>query len=398
METIAIVEKGSVLNPTPIMHTPAKPERLFYMDWLRVLAFSLLIVVHSAEVFSDWKFLINNGETSVTLGYVLKFFGQWRMPLLFIISGAAVVLSLKKRTASSFLNERFKRIIIPLIAGMFLVIPPQIYFSWLADGYSTSFIDFYKSLFEFQWYPKGNFHWLHLWYLAFIFAYTVIILPLVLAFRSDKGKATLDKASIFISKPVVLFILPVFMALPYYAVNFIGLGGNISQLMYYFPFFVFGVFFINNPYIRQSFKDQKNKSLVFACILTILLYQFFWIQDTNGNAYLNLGLEYRSNKDALLILTSLNQWFWLIAIYGYANKYLNRGSKALTYANQAVFPFYIFHQTVIVIIAYYVVQWNISSLAKFSIILLSTIIFMWVLYETVLKRSTITKMMFGIKV
>lgn len=398
MDNTTLAEQHSVPDSSPNTLSPQKAERLYYMDWLRVIAFSLLIVVHSAEVFSNWKFYINNNETSVAIGYILKFFAQWRMPLLFIISGAAVVLSLKNRSAIKFLKERFIRILIPLIAGMLLVIPPQIYFVWLSNGYDVGFWDFYKTLFDFQWYPKGNFHWLHLWYLAFIFAYTVAMLPFILSSRSEKGKAYVNRIGKFISKPVLLFSIPVIMALPYYYINSIAPNGNLSQLFFYFPYFVFGIFFINNVHIRQAFASYKKAALVLACITVTMLYLLVWIKDGSGNTYLSPDWDKKSSEIGLMILTTLNEWFWLIVIWGYAIKYLNRGSKALSYANQAVFPFYIFHQTVIVIISYYVIQLDASILTKFSMVLSSTVIFIWILYEVILKRTIMTRAMFGIKI
>jgi glucan biosynthesis protein C len=377
--------------------TRKKTARLYYMDWLRVLAFGLLIFVHCAEVFSNWKYFINNPETSVTLGYVLKFFAQWRMPLLFIVSGAAVVLSLKDRPALQFINERTVRIIIPLIAGMLFVIPPQIYFSWLNQGFQESFTVFYSKIIDFKWFPNGNFHWLHLWYLAFIFIYTLLILPVLLALRNEKGAALIDKAATIIANPAVLFVLPVIMSFPFYCIDAVLPNSNPSQLAYFFPYFIFGVFFANNVQIHETFRKYRFIALIIGTLLSILLYLFFWIKDSSGQTYLSFGLATSQHKLVEKVLVSLNQWQWLIVIWGFAVQYLNKGSKFLTYANQAVFPFYIFHQTLIVIIAYYVIQMEIDIFAKFLIVLTLTLLGMWLLFET-FKRTAVTRAMFGMKI
>ena len=123
-----------------------KAGRLYYMDWLRVIAFSILIAFHSAEVFAEWNWWISNRERSDTISYILIFFKQWRMPLLFIISGAAVYLTLRRRHPAKFINDRIMRLLVPLIAGMLVVIPPQIYFIKKLDGYTGSFGEFYQTV------------------------------------------------------------------------------------------------------------------------------------------------------------------------------------------------------------------------------------------------------------
>ena len=52
----------------------SKSPRLYYLDWLRVLAFGLLIIVNCGEVFAGPSWWIQNTETIPTIGYVLKFF------------------------------------------------------------------------------------------------------------------------------------------------------------------------------------------------------------------------------------------------------------------------------------------------------------------------------------
>ncbi|HEY0900310.1 MAG TPA: acyltransferase family protein, partial [Sphingobacteriaceae bacterium] len=143
--------------------------RLYYLDWLRVLAFSILLFEHCAELFVPWDFWVKNNESSTVLGYFITALKPWRMPLLFIVSGAAVYLACKRKNAMEIFKERTVRILLPLVVAMFLVIPPQIYFIKIQEGYQGSFWQFYLSVFNFSWFPKGNLHWLHLWYLAFIF-------------------------------------------------------------------------------------------------------------------------------------------------------------------------------------------------------------------------------------
>ena len=112
------------------------------------------------------------------------------MPLFFIISGAAVVLSKGPDNPGEFIKTRFLRLLVPLIfVGTFIINPLYVYIERLSGDQAASGF--------FQWYPQyfdgfygfgGNFaplgHRTHLWYLEFLFVYSLILLPLFV--RSKK--------------------------------------------------------------------------------------------------------------------------------------------------------------------------------------------------------------------
>src|SRR5690606_26306242 len=147
------------------------------------------------------------------------------------------------------------------------------------QGFQESFTVFYSRIIEFKWFPNGNFHWLHLWYLAFIFIYTLLILPVLLALRNEKGAAFIDKTAAVITNPAVLFVVPVIMAFPYYCVDAVLPNSNPSQLAYYFPYFIFGVFFANNVQIHETFRKYRFRALIIGTLFSITLYLFFWLKD-----------------------------------------------------------------------------------------------------------------------
>jgi glucans biosynthesis protein C len=376
---------------------PDNKQRLYYLDWLRVLAFSLLIISNSARVFGHEKWWIQNLVTSVEIDYVLIFFGQWRMPLLFLVSGATIAIVMHRKSFRQFIDDRFIRILIPLLAGMLLVIPPQIYYIWLAEGYTQSYTQFYSGILDLKWFPAGNFHWLHLWYLAFVFVFTLIILPFLGFLRSDGTQKILNNLARVLSNPAVLFASVLVFQIPFYIISSIRPNGNLAGLAYYFPFFIFGALFLTRKYVSESIKANRKMAFSLGIIFTGLLYCFFWYKSSDGLTILSTGLPEIIDQKIKLMTVSLNQWFWLIAITGYAHQYLNYGHKALTYANSAVYPFYILNQTVIVILSYYVISLDISIVSKFFIILAGTFTLIGILYETVLKRSTLSRLLFGIK-
>lgn len=374
-----------------------KSERIYAMDWLRVIAFGILMVYHSAEVFTTWNWWIKNEETSPLLSYGMMFFHEWRMLLLFIISGAAAHLALGKRSTLTFLKDRVIRILIPLIAAMLLIIPPQIYFIELFDGNKTSFWSFYLQLFEFEWFPEGNFHWLHLWYMAFIFAFTVMMLPVINWLKSPTGKLIIRRTAQVISKPFVLFSMSLIMELPLYLSQYSGFGENFQSLVYYFPYYVFGALFLTDQSIRQSLVKYRKPALILATATATALYLTSWIKDDNGAVLVNLGLTKPQSVALDAFLTTVNHWYWLITIIGFGLKYLTTGSAFLQYANRAIAPFYILHQTVIIALAYYIVDFPYDISTKFTLILTLTFVSIFILYQTVLVKTRFTQILFGIK-
>jgi glucans biosynthesis protein C len=373
-----------------------KTERIYAIDWLRVIAFGILIIYHTAEVFTTWTWWIKNYETSTVLSYVMMFFHEWRMLLLFVISGAATHLALGKRTISKLLSDRVTRILLPLIAGMLFVVPPQIYFIQLHKGMNVEFWHFYLQIFEFNWFPSGNLHWLHLWYLAFLFVFTLAILPLIKISNSDAGKAVVKKLSVNISKPFILFPLVLILEAPFYILRLMDSNDDLKALVYYFPYYVFGALFLTNKEIRQSFTVHRRLGLFFSCITSFVLYTCFWIKDGYGNPLLNLNFSTASLTVFENLSVSFNHWFWLIAIIGYALRYLTSGTPFLTYANKAIAPFYILHQTIIIVLAYYTIDLSYGISTKFFMIISTSFISMFVFY-CLLQKTKFTQLLFGIK-
>jgi peptidoglycan/LPS O-acetylase OafA/YrhL len=135
--------------------TPSR-ERELGLDWLRVIAFALLILYHSGMAYVSWGWLIKDAQRSPALESGMLFLNRWRLPLLFLISGAGVSFSLRRRSLTQFAGERLRRLLVPLVFAMFVVIPPQIYFERLYQGAHLSYGEFYPSVFQLVFYPAGS--------------------------------------------------------------------------------------------------------------------------------------------------------------------------------------------------------------------------------------------------
>ncbi|MCB0832640.1 MAG: acyltransferase family protein, partial [Bacteroidetes bacterium] len=186
-------------------HAPA--HRRYELDWIRVIAFSLLILFHTGMFFNTWDWHVKNNVTVTWLEPIMEFLHQWRMPILFFVSGAAVWFMMDKYPTGRFVWERHNRLLLPLAVGMFFIIPPQVYYERLFQGQTFDFVTFYRTVLDLVPYPKGNFSWHHLWYIPYIFTFSMVALPLFLFFKGQRGRRVLAAFQSFVAKGNRIYFL-----------------------------------------------------------------------------------------------------------------------------------------------------------------------------------------------
>ena len=96
-------------------------------------------------------------------------------------------------------------------------------------------------------------------------------------------------------------------------------------------------------------------------------------------------------------LRALNSWFWLIAIFGFAGRHFTTHNRFLGYANEAVLPFYILHQTIIVTIGFYIIDWSAGVYFKFLVLCVASFGSICIIYELLVRRISILRFLFGLK-
>ena len=87
----------------------------------------------------------------------------------------------------------------------------------------------------------------------------------------------------------------------------------------------------------------------------------------------------------------------MLTFLGFAAHYLNFNNGFLKYANEAVLPFYIMHQTVIVSIGYFIRDWQLAVFPKYLFLAATSFITIMVLYEFIVKRVNVLRYLFGMK-
>lgn len=158
---------------------PPPARRLHYVDAIRVGAVAIVFLVHVAEPFNPWdEWHITNAGRSRLVGEIAVFAAPWVMPSVMLLAGIGSWHSLAHRGNGSYLGDRGLRLLLPLVAGTLILVPPQVYLERRLRGQFTgSFIEFYPRFFD-GIYPTGNLSWHHLWFLAHLFLYAVLTLPL----------------------------------------------------------------------------------------------------------------------------------------------------------------------------------------------------------------------------
>jgi glucans biosynthesis protein C len=375
-------------------------QRQTYLDWLRIFSIMGVLLFHSAMpyVSEDW-WHIKNHDTSNLLMESNLFLHLIRMPLLFFISGTVSYYMMQGRSSWSFIGLRFRRLFIPLVVGMFIIVPPQIYMERLNNGYQGSYWEFYKTVFNFVPYPKGSFSWHHLWFIAYLFLYDIIFAPAFAWMASPKSEQLRSKlAALAEGKWVYLLMLPgVFWFA--FVVKWGPEPNNLVQDMPYFVYwllFVLGGFIcITQPKLMDSLERNRRFALTIGFLAFILLDILRWNKIEPGHERWPFHSELMFS--AFCALNPIIGWSWVLALVGYGKHYLNRKLNILNYLNQAVYPFYILHQTVIVILVYYITPLHEDVLIKYVYTVGMTLFVTVGIYHLLVQPFGVMRFLFGMK-
>jgi len=371
-------------------------QRRYDLDWLRVMAILAIFVFHCTRPFDtdDWN--IKNPVTYGSIDIWKEFAMSWGMPLILIISGASVFFALGKVSPGKYLKGLLVRLLLPLLVGMFTHAALQVYLENLDKGkFSGSFAEFYPHYFEGMYGFGGNFAWmgLHLWYLEVLFLLSLLFLPLFLWLKKTRsGQWTLKAFSDLLALPGAVFLLALPAVLLILTLDQDTWGnqdmGGWSVFIYPF-FFIPGFVILSSARLQARIRQMRWLSLGLGLLLTgshlFLVFQ---------TSYPGLRPLAHAVVEPLYCLAA---WSWLLAVLGFGMEHLNLNTPFLKYANEAALPFYILHQTVIVVLSYYVVRWPIPDGLKFMTVLLVSFAVVIMLYEFIVRRNNALRFLFGMK-
>jgi surface polysaccharide O-acyltransferase-like enzyme len=416
--------------------TEAKPERRHDVDLMRALLVFGLILFHAAKIFDLLPFFVKNNEESLTFMVLVGFASQWGMPLFFVIAGVAVWHSLAHRTTSEFIMDRVRRLIVPLVFGIFVLVPPQPYYGLRGnpeyqDSYWQFYPNFFRVVLKFE-FPEfiqpdpavGLFGPAHLWFLYYLFLFSMMALPLFIFLRRDDGRRLVARLATFCQKRGAIFLL----ALPVIVIEtFVLIQESPGWNRYAFiPFLLFGYLFAADGRFEETLSRVRKIALVGG---TLTVLGFFAISVITYQAQTDPSRGYSWDGILWRLLKSCSSFLWVAVILGFAHRYKHRqtthqqnGSSASVrstavsrsvlqrnlrrsaestngvakYVNEAVMPFYIIHQTVIVVVGFYVVRWKTGLAIKYLLIVTATFVVTLLLFE-VIRRTNFTRFLFGMK-
>ena len=373
------------------------PVRLHYLDWLRVIAVLGVFVFHAVHPFDHMPWHIKNDEQSMLITFFIAFMFPWGMPFFFLLAGAGSRFALRRRTAGQFARERFNRLLVPFIFGSILLMPVMLYFEW---SHKTQTGLFNMPLMEFlldrnvgfspEWFGSLGYH---LWFLGFLFSFSLITLPVCLWLKGSAGQGWSAHLAGFCQRrgAILLFILPL-------AVVRIGLQQFFPQEHSWADFFVQMSFYLSGfiLFSNPGFLQAIRRDWWICLVLGIAAAAVGMSLAVSAGSF-DVQSAPRSLRDLLFwFLVTIDSWCWTIFFLYIGMRFLNFTNRCLEYGQEAILPFFVFHQPLIIILAYYAVQWD----ASLSIKLLFVVVFSFIMslgsYELVRRFSPMSQI-FGMK-
>ena len=342
--------------------------RRYDIDWLRVITIGLLLIYHIAIVFQPWGVLIGfiQSENSLESIWIpMSMINVWRIPLLFFVSGMGVCFAIKKRNWKQLIFERTQRILVPFLFGMIFIVPIHILI-WQ---------QYYNQDIVFA--PQQG----HLWFLKNIFVYVILLSPVFFYLRKHKNGRISQLLKKLFSNPfgllviVIAFMLEAILVNPesyeMYALTWHGFFLGMLAFLFGFSFVLSG----------DTFWPTILKWRWLFIILALTLFV---------NRYVQFELK------APNYLMAVESCMWIFAVFGFAFKYLNHPSKALSYLSRGAYPIYIIHMIFLYLGSVLILPLEIPTIAKFILVIVITFIGCFVLYELI-RRIPFLRPLFGLK-
>jgi peptidoglycan/LPS O-acetylase OafA/YrhL len=371
-------------------YSTPKTERQYFIDWLRIILILSVFIFHIGMFFNPWSWHVKNPvQYGGLLESIMIFLSKWRMPLLFMISGAGTWYALGKRTPGRYLGERYKRLQIPFLAGIFILVPVQVYLE-KADQYS-SLLSFYPHMFE-GVYPEGNFSWHHLWFILYLFVISLFMAPFLKLIKTEGYRRFSFRLERFAARPlalnmvVVVLIVSQLLLRPFFPEDTKALYNDWAGFTYFFIFFVSGFMLLSNQGIIASIRKQKHLYLGEAILATATMF---------ASPHLLLS---EAAMDLVWGISSIVlAWSGGLAAIGFAKQYLNKDSRFRKRANEAIYPFYLLHQPVILVLGFFLIQVNIPDLIRCLLLTTSSFGITCLLYWYLVRPFNLTRVIFGMK-
>jgi hypothetical protein len=374
------------------------PARRYDLDWLRIVAFILLILFHCGMFYvENWGWHVKSNYQSSLLENVMLLVQPWRMTILWLICGIAMRFIMAKITPWRFIHIRSFRLLLPLFFGILVVVPPQLYVEMTHNGHlNLSYWQFLKEFYTsnsdvFDKYQSGIWPHIdvnHLWFIRSLWQYSLILLCLLPLLNTKVITYTIDW--LFKQHGVIaLFIL----TLPIFIIQMSWDAGDVRYPLG-FIFMLYGYLIGWHRDFWQLVSNNLKPMLILFIVSYCILILFY------NKIGLDLIKEQSILDECLLLLRvynySLLKVVGALTVFSIAYKYFNKPSSKLSYVNEGVYPFYILHQTFIVVIGYNLSQLNLGPFIEPMLLIFLTVVSCFITYE-IIRNVDVLRPLFGLK-
>jgi glucan biosynthesis protein C len=375
--------------------------RLFFLDWVRIIAFLLLILYHVGMYYVSWDWHVKSPFASDALEPFMILSSPWRLSLLFLISGVASSFMLTRIGAGTFMRQRSVRLLVPLIFGMLVIVPPQPYFEVIEKfAYAGSYADFMRVYLS----GNGGFcthekcldlpTWNHLWFVAYLWVYT-LLLGSAIMMLGQRFERIASRVTSFLGGWKLI-------ALPVLVLGLVRIGlssqfpstHNLTWDWYnhanYLIMFGLGAMFARSSGIWQQMDALRLHAIGIALAAWGALIIYFSLADI-----LEPLPYFEHLRLVMRMVYMLCAWSAIVAVCGFAHRHLNRDGASRRYLTEAVFPVYIVHQTLIVSIAHLIKPARIAPATEGMILVVLTLCISFGVFEIV-RRIHVLRPLFGL--
>lgn len=381
----------STLWQPPLTHSSS---RLVELDWLRVLAFGLLVFYHTGMLYTqNWGFHFKSTYLSSGIENAMLLLSPWRMGLIWFISGAALSCLIQKSVIPSFLLSRTIKILLPLFIGVWLIVPIQLYAQMHQEvGLDLNYFQFYLAFTDlsnplFSQYQSGIWPHVdvnHLWYLRSLWEFTLLLVLLLPILWSNWLQVALES---LIKRDFIWVFLGLLVPL---CVLKLSWPSETFRYPMGLVFLIYGFLLTHHRAFFEKLSQNWHRllgSFIVGYLLVVWGYQMIWLNDQS--------LQWQIT--AMDMLYTAQRLLGVMTMLALAARFLKRPHRLLPRVNRLVFPFYIFHQSIIIALAFWFHDMNLGAVAEACLIVLGTFT-LCALLCVVLNYLPFMQPLFGIRV
>jgi glucans biosynthesis protein C len=384
------------------MQTTTTPtSRLFFLDWLRIIAFFILIVYHVGMYYVSWDWHVKSVAASTGPEPFMLLSGPWRLNLLFLVSGVASSCMLARTRVAQFLGKRSVRLLVPLVFGMLVVVPPQSYFEVIEKlNYAGSYADFMQRyLAGYHGFCRGSDclilpTWNHLWFVAYLWVYSMALAAMVALAGSRFDRVAswvgrqLTGRKIVLLPAAVLALARVFLAARFPQNH--ALVGDWYNHANYFSLFLLGALLGRVPQFWARLDSLRWHCLGIALTGWLVLVVWMAVPETA------IAADQMDAWAALMrTVYATTGWCAIVTACGFAQRHLQRDGAARRYLTEAVFPVYILHQTLIVVMAHLIKPLHLAPGLEAVMLVMMALTASFAIFELV-RKVALLRPLFGL--